>query len=641
MQKFLKKSLCVLTLLTSNINFSAANSSSGNKLPSVADVFGGLSEQEIAEQVQMGQKFLEDLQKNGSPQEIAEFQKLLEETLNSMSEEDFNDIQAIAQLVEPHIVQSQPEPTASAAPSASSVDTSLPSTSSDLEDFKKLINTIIQRIDDIFQKINSSKECAEQVDNKWKNKSTFANMKRQIYQLKIDRLAQKLCKKDLKDDDKKLVEYLKTYLKDLTIQNDSLLIEDDFGLPASFVEEKKHLKQTKAFLETCDEAIDTLMPLLEKFLQKWDPEALQLAKETETRSQKAAKEATDATKRQASMPAQSKSSGRYDYNPATNDYGSNYADGYGGGYYPDYDNYPGNYGYNSGSEFGSPEGSGSDSASNDLNEKNPKTKPSELNANATSPKENKNYTYEDAMSSLEDHLNEFDSAHESKFVNFMKNDLIKNYPSYPALTSNGALTATLPAADPTAASVNLNTTNSSRPQEEAFISSKPPFPLTLTSGVKLTGFKNYTIDTLEKVRKEFHPEFEQLHTYFSQIQSDLKNMNQEDLKKVSTAKALSSIETRLKRYQETFESILPELKKAYDVNTSPATANAPNQQPGILDEAAVPEYRSAHDSFVKELKDEIGGEITKLLSKIDTIKHSAKRTARRKKTQSSAAIAAA
>jgi hypothetical protein len=627
MQNFLKKSLCVLTLLTSNINFSA--SASGSKLPSVADVFGGLSEQEIAEQVQMGQQFLEDLQKNGTPQEIAEFQRLLEETLNSMSEEDFKDIQAIAQMVEPHIVQSQPEPVASAATSSSSVDTSLPATSSDLEDFKKLISTITQRIDDIFQKINSSKECAEQVDNKWKNKSTFANMKRQMYQLKNDRLAQKLCKKDLKDDDKKLVDQLKTYLKDLTAQNDALVIEDDFGLPASFAEEKKHLKQTKAFLETCDETIDTLMPLLEKFLQKWDPEALQLAKETETRSAKATTQATDATKRQGSANAQSKTSaytGGYGYNPAGSDYGSDY----GGGYYPDYENYPGG-GYNpSNSEFGSSEGSsGGASGSGD---KSSKAKSSEVNTTAPGAKE-KNYTYEDAMGSLEDHLNEFDSAHESKFVNFMKNDMIKNYPSYSALTSGGALSASLPAASPTAASIDLNTTNSSRPQEEAFVGSKPPFPLTLTSGVKLSGFKNYAVDTLEKVKKEFHPEFEQLHTYLSQIQGDIKSMAPEDLKKVSTAKAFNTIETRLKRYQQTFEDALPELKKAYDVNTVPGTANAPNQQPGMLDEAAIIQYRSAHESFVKELQDEIGEEITKLMSTINTIKHSAKRTARRKNTQ--------
>src|SRR3990167_1947541 len=99
MQNFIKKSLFALALFSTIHLIPQAP----RAMPSVAEVFGRLSEQEIAEQVQMGQQFLEDLQKNGSPEEIAEFQRLLEETLNSMSEDDFKDIQAIAQMVEPHI----------------------------------------------------------------------------------------------------------------------------------------------------------------------------------------------------------------------------------------------------------------------------------------------------------------------------------------------------------------------------------------------------------------------------------------------------------------------------------------------------------------------------------------------------------
>src|SRR5688500_18656869 len=83
-------------------------------MPSVAAAFGGLSEDEITQQVKLGQQFLEDLEKFGSPEEKAQFEQLLIETLNSMSEEDFNDLTKIATMVEPNLdipATQQPEPT--------------------------------------------------------------------------------------------------------------------------------------------------------------------------------------------------------------------------------------------------------------------------------------------------------------------------------------------------------------------------------------------------------------------------------------------------------------------------------------------------------------------------------------------------
>ncbi len=639
MQNFFKKSLFALTILFTLYIFPETQAPNGNfpvgtqksALPSVADVFGGLSEQEIAEQVQMGQQFLEDLQKHGTPQEIAEFQKLLEETLNSMSEEDFKDIQAIAQMVEPHLVSPQPESSTSASNSSSIIDTSIPA-ATELEEFKKLISTIIQRIDDIFQKINSSKDCAEQVDSKWKNKSTFANMKRQIYQLKNDRLAQKLCKKDVKDDDKKLVDQLKKYLKDLTIQNDAFVIEDDFGLPASFVEEKKHLKQTKAFLETCDEIIDTLMPLLENFLQKWDPEALQLAKESESRTQKAAKDATDATKRQASTNAQPKSStgsSGYGYNdyyyPSGSNYGSDYS-----GYSPEaYDRYNS---YNSPEfDFGSKE-SGADSSSSA--DKNLKPKSTDIDAKTLQAKDSKNKSdlYDYAISELDGHMkDDFDSKHEASFVNFIENDIVKKYPIYNA--GNGEYSATLPSASPTAASVDYNTTNSSQPQENSWIDGTSPFPIKLTSGVIVNGFKNYTSEIKSKLEDEFYPEFRQLHPYIDALRSDVTNMTSEDLKKLQNSSELKAVENRLKKYKKAFDDALPKLNDAFQYNTIPGTANAPAKQPGILDASTLPRYQNAHDDFVSELQAKIGKEVDTMLGTINTIRRSSKRLATKKSSQ--------
>lgn len=69
MKKIITKSLFILNLFNPIFIVSGAPRS----MPSVADVFGGLSEQQIAEQVQMGQQFLEDLQKNGSRKKLQNF----------------------------------------------------------------------------------------------------------------------------------------------------------------------------------------------------------------------------------------------------------------------------------------------------------------------------------------------------------------------------------------------------------------------------------------------------------------------------------------------------------------------------------------------------------------------------------------
>ncbi|OGB86002.1 hypothetical protein A3J41_01635 [candidate division TM6 bacterium RIFCSPHIGHO2_12_FULL_38_8] len=639
MQNFLKRSLFTLSLFSASCMLSdnaelRAMLPPGTPppLPSVAEVFGGLSEQEIAQQVQMGQQFLEDLQKNGTPQEIAEFQKLLETTLNSMSEDDFKDIQAIAQMVEPHlnIPQENIEPvqTQPAAP-VETKDTSVGV--NELDEFKKLVNTITQRIDDIFQKIHSSKECAELLDAKWKNKSTFMNMKRQIHQLRHDRLAQKLCKKDLKEDDKKLVDTLQDYLKDLTKHNDALVIEDDFGLPASHTQEQKHLKQTKAFVESCDDYIDKLMPLLEKFLQKWDPEALQIAKETEARVKKAAKEAVDATVRKPSpdvrVPSATPSRG---YNPAAQ--GAGYQD-YGSGYYPE--------GYGQYGQSGFPsEGQSSGQTSSDTSGASGATTPkseakSEIAANAPAAKgkdKDKNKLFDYAMDELQGHIDDdFPLQHETAFVDFM-NKQITNYPDYIlANTSTSVLQATQPGLTP--GSTAKNTTGQFPDLEQQWIYSQPPFPKTLGDGTIVHGFKDYADNILTSLNP-YVLEFKPLHSTLQNLKTNLVDMPEDVLKKIPTAAPLTTIERRLKRYQDAFSNILPQLANWFNHNTTPGTAADPGgtntMVAGITTPTNVQQYQTAHDTFVRYLTDNINNEIEDLLTKIKSIKRSAKRHAGKK-----------
>lgn len=279
-------------------------------MPSVSDVFGGMSQDELLKQVEMGQKFLEDMEKNGTPEEKAQFERLMLETLNSMSEDDFNNLGMIAKQVEPYI---KPPETAPSLPQPvqkvpeEKVDKA---STQETNAIKALIDTLMQRLDDMMQKIESCKECSQEFNVRWKNKATLQNMKRQIKQLRTDRLAEKLSKKDLSDDDKALVASLEAFKKDLTSANDSFVLEDNFGLPESRAVEQKLLKQTKDFLVMIDSHIDSIMPKVEKFLSKWDPEALQLAKEAETASKKALEGTVQAHKRSPSADARESMSPR-------------------------------------------------------------------------------------------------------------------------------------------------------------------------------------------------------------------------------------------------------------------------------------------------------------------------------------------
>lgn len=544
-----------------------------------------------------------------------------------MSEDDFKDIQEIAKMVEPHLAPMQPiQPDNNSVQKveAESLE-STPAAATELEEFKKLISTITQRIDDILQKINSSKECAEQVDAKWKSKSTFNNMKRQIYQLKTDRLAQKLCKNDLKDDDKKLVDELKKYLKDLTKQNDALIIEDDFGLPASHAQEKKHLKQTKEFLNSCDDYIDNLMPLLEKFLQKWDPEALKIAKESEDRSKKALKDATDATARKGSADARpyaanQSGGGRYNATSQSGQYPS-YS-----GYYPDYDQ-AGGYGNDYqfpendfGSKSAGAEGSGS-------TEPSAKAK-SEVNAQAPTAKTKKkdNDIYNDVIDELNGHLTEdFDLQHEDNFITFMQDD-IADYPNYALIVNGVGPTKTIPSPKDPQPAINLFTTNSTREQEDAWIDGKAPFPVKMQTGGEIQGFKPYTIEIKNKLEQDFTKEFRSLRTILNKAKNNISKMSEEELRQLPKSDELITLENRLKRYKTTFENVLPTLKQAFDTNTQTAIT----QNPAIVDQFTVPKYTKEHDNFVDELKLKIGSEVDELINTIRFIKSNARRTAKKK-----------
>ena len=563
--------------------------------PSVEQVFGGLTEDQIAEQVKEGQRFLEELEKNGTPEEKAEFERLLMETLESMSEQDFNDITSIAKMVEPHLDLPQEE--AKRSPIEEIKPETKPdrivASGTDLEIFQNFIGSITECIDQLLQKMQSSKGCSEQVDMKWKSKVTFGSMKRQIYQLRTKRLAEKLSKKDLSPDEKDLIKTLKEFLADITEQNDSFKIEDNFGLPTTIELEKTYLKKTQAILSVFDNYIDQLMPMLEKFLRKWDPEALEMSKEADEKSKIALKSATDSEKFIAQKPATPSETRR-----ASSSTGGNYNSGSQGGYAGSYDPYsqydqsgygPGSYGPDQ-SDFGSKSGS---SSSSPAQKEGAKPAAAQKTPEGKATEKSTMSAYDYAASELEEHTKDlFDAKYEQEFVDFL-NKVVTNYP--PA-----SQTETTP---PTTSIRN---------------------EIDQTNWIE-NDFKNYTSKVKTEFKNKFVPSFENLDDVLGTVKKKIVEMTTDDLQKLQNNKDIATIERRIARYKEAFDPIQDRLnaKKTQNTSSQQAAATSNNsifQQKG-------PEYSKAHNDFLTFLSDKIGDKLTAFQSDLEVLKRKAKRTA--------------
>jgi|GEM_PF-1285387 len=561
------------------------------KMPSVADVFGNMSEDEITQQVKLGQQFLEDLEKYGSPEEKAQFEQLLLETLNSMSETDFDDIQNIAKMVEPHLdIPQETTPITTIQPAAKEEVVAPKASQDDTETFKTLINTITQRIDDIFQKFSSSKECTEEVNARWKSKATFNNMKRQIAQLKNNRLAQKLSKKDLNDEDRALVEMLTKFHKDLTEQNDGLVIEDDFGLPSSRDTEQKHLKKAKSILDIFDGYIDGLMPKLEKFLLKWDPEALQLAKEAEERTSKAIKSAQDAQIRRPSADARAANNAQQNYPSPVRPGGFDNP-------YPDYiGGYPEDYGnpYSEGGFSGTSGKSAKSDAEGSQPGQSAKQPQDAKKAIMDNNKAKSSGAYEDISDAFDDHLNAFGPKHEQKFIDFLNKDML-----------------------------NLKVTDVyNAPADQ---------PLTQPDSVDWLNksYQTYKTSMLNSIKNDFSKEFRAASDVLDDTNKVIREMDPEALKKTSNLNGITALTTRYNNYKQNIETTKKKLQENYNINFNL-----------LGDFDAQKRYEAEHTDFMNQFKADVEDKVENVLDELGHIQRKIRRQASRKKTSDTNSVPA-
>src|SRR3990167_7135585 len=72
-----------------------------NQALSVHDMFKDLTEDEIVMLMEEGQQYIKYMEEQASPEERLAFQRMMQETLQNFSEDDFAEIEKIVKVVEP------------------------------------------------------------------------------------------------------------------------------------------------------------------------------------------------------------------------------------------------------------------------------------------------------------------------------------------------------------------------------------------------------------------------------------------------------------------------------------------------------------------------------------------------------------
>lgn len=532
-------------------------------MPSVDDLFGNMTEEQIVQQIQEAQKLFESL----SPEEMEEFAKIVDETWAKMPSSDKEAIQDIANMVKPYFPEEEPQAKQSPVTEEPVITTKKPVVKEN-NSIQALIDNINALIDDVLQKISSNKDLVEEFTTKWASKFTFDNLKRQILALKEDRLADKLVAK-INAEDKELAEKLEEFYKNLKTKNEPFYVEDTFGLPSSSkAQDAKQLKQAKEILAVFDQGIDEVMPKIEKFLKKHDPEALEMAKESAERAKRAQAHAKDASIKRGSAaaplapePTRKTTTAAQPATSSAASYNQNYYDSYApyGGGYGGYGN-SGNYGYGSGSGYDYPSANApqADNKSTVKKDETKKEEPKKSDEKKDDSKKKKEITpYDQAIDELEGYFDVFDNKAHEKFLKFLQKDLS----DYPDATINKGVV-----------------TNPNTKQEWLYG----------TGQYAGKGFKTYT-NNISSSLNLYADNLDHMQNASDAIEKIIPLMQDADLKKLAENKSIKQMQDRLKNYSSLFNDSYDKIKLQQTANLDPVQT--------FLTDSYLTDYQKFHNDF--------------------------------------------
>lgn len=296
------KRLYKIALLSLSILFLPISIWSGQGKVSVQDMFKDVTEPELIQMMEEGQRFIQELQEKGSPEDKEAFEKAMEETLKSFTQEDWQEFQQIVETVQdklppvPEESQWKPQPvkreTKAQEKKQEKADVKKESADKTIE---QMIVDINKKVKNIIQKTQSDKTLAEQFNHAWTAHDDFNEMIRQIMVLnKKDHIAKLTQAKD--EETKFLVESLKNFHLRLKQEDSLFQIADTFGLEVD--EKTSNLNKVKLqrVLDFFSTGITSLAPKVTEFIKKHEPEALENAKALDEKAQQAQKHAKDGQK---------------------------------------------------------------------------------------------------------------------------------------------------------------------------------------------------------------------------------------------------------------------------------------------------------------------------------------------------------
>lgn len=261
---------------------------------SIQDMFKDVSQDDLFAMMTEGQQFIEYLEKHGTEEEKMAFAKAMEETLEKFTEEDWQALQEMSYVLEEKLTQEIEKEITTPEQKPQTIENKVNTAVVD-NSLEKTLNIIHKTINTILLKVKGDKLLSERIAYKWDNRDDFNEMIRLLQVLNKKELITKITTSK-EESDKLLLESIENFNKRLQIENDQFTIADTFGLQTDKKTTEENLKKLNIIIDFFDRGIASLLPNLIKFMQAYEPIALQVAEQHDKEAKNALNHATKVEK---------------------------------------------------------------------------------------------------------------------------------------------------------------------------------------------------------------------------------------------------------------------------------------------------------------------------------------------------------
>jgi hypothetical protein len=523
---------------------------------SVHEMFKEIPQDQLLEMMAEGERFIKDLEENGTEEEKRAFALAMEDTLKSFTEDDWKEFNEIVNVVEQAMppmppVEIQPKreiiketPKVLAAPVKES------SPIAEDNSFEKTLHTIYKHIKSVLLKAKSDTVLLERISMDWNKKDDFNEMTRLLQLLNKKEHIARI--NDTKNEEaKSLLESIQNFGKRLAIEDTKFIIADTFGLQVDEKTSNENLKKLNVILDFFETAVDSLLPKLIKFIQEFEPEALKIAQEHDAQAKSALDYSSKIEKqKRPATPYQPQPRAR-DNNPTHKNRAGHY-DAYShGNYTPDYRPQHGPH--------------DNPAAHNDpTKSKNeaPKITPAQDPKSEKTPDKNNDATktpYQNAVNQLDGYFDMFSNEENNSLLRSLKN-LDKIYDSFNKEISIPSHIKKYIGTDKQYGPLTESESKDLAKYEEQIAQAQANF------GTNVKKAHEY-YDTLKESFNTVSLQIDEMISVCNAVKNALESMNAEELNKINESKSLHMIKSRLNAIDKEWESIQRRLIKIHEDQT--------------------------------------------------------------------------